>query len=465
MARRRTPPFETEITHLDERGLGVGVAPDLRPVKVRGAPPGSRVHAVPFRIKRGTLHARRHALIRPPPQAVTPRCPQFGVCGGCTLQELPLPAQREAKHHLALQAIGPAPRVHPPRGAPGAYHYRNKVELSFGDARYVPESRFVKGQTRIDGRFIGFHAPGRFDRIVDTDVCPLISEESQALLRAARAVALTEDAPPPWNPHRHSGVLRHLVLREGMATGERLAILHTTSDAGPDFLQRFADALQQAPAGRGSLVGVVHRVHDGVADVATGPIHQTWGQAHLYEELRGRRFRLSPDSFFQTSTAGAEVLYETIGEALGSGGTLIDLYCGAGSIGIALSERFDQVVGVEVVEAAIVDARANAAANQVQGRWVHAPVERALEVIESVASPRRIVVDPPRVGLHPKAARALAEASADVLVYVACKPSSLGRDREILEAGGWRATDLWTVDLFPQTGHVEAIVRFEKEDR
>ncbi len=463
MARRRIPPFETEITGLDDRGMGVGTGPSGEHVVVRGAPPGSRVAVVPFRRKRATLHARRHALIRPPAAWVDPPCPRFGVCGGCTLQELSLDAQREAKHQAVLDVVGPAPTVHPVRGAPQATRYRNKVELGFGSARYVPEGRYEKGVTVLDGRFLGFHAPGRFDRVVDSDVCHLISEDAERLLQAARGVALTEDAPAPWNAREHTGVLRHLVLREGFRTGERLAILHTTSAADPAFFDRFADALLAAPADHGRLVGVVHRIHDGVSDVATGPMVAVRGQDHLHETLLGRTFRLSPDSFFQTSVEGAEVLYTTIAEALGRGGTLLDLYCGAGSIGIALSEHHDRIVGVEIVPEAVEDARRNAAANGVHGTWVTAKMEDATGVLDEVSGPRRIVVDPPRAGLHPKAAKALAATQADVLVYVACKPSSLGRDRAILEEGGWRATDLWTVDLFPQTGHTEAVMRFVKD--
>lgn len=463
MARRRVPPFETEITGLDERGLGIGLGPGGQEVRVRAVPPGARVSVVPFRRKQGTLHARRQHLVRPPPGAVEPDCPLFGTCGGCTLQELPLDAQRAHKHAAVLAAVGPAPTVHAPRGAPAAYRYRNKVELGLGPTRYVAEDRFEKGHTTIDGRFLGFHAPGRFDRIVDAQGCSLLSEDAEALLRAARTVLLAGDAPPPYDPHTHEGALRHLVLREGSNTGERLAILHTTSAVPEAFFHRFADALFAAPAARGRLVGVVHRIHDGVSDVATGPIRAVRGQDHLHETLFGRTFRLSPDSFFQTSTAGAEVLYRTIGEALGTGGTLVDLYCGAGSIGIALSDRFEAVVGLELVEDAVQDARENARRNRVSGEWIAMPVEDAADRIAAVAGPRKLVVDPPRAGLHPRAAAFLADAPGDVLVYVACKPASLGRDRAVLEAGGWRATDLWTVDLFPQTGHVEAVMRFVRE--
>lgn len=142
-----------------------------------------------------------------------------------------------------------------------------------------------------------------------------------------------------------------------------------------------------------------------------------------------------------------------------SAGTLVDLYCGVGAIGLALAHRFRAVVGVELHAGAIVSARANASANGVQGTWRAGAVEDVLPELDMPA-PRRIVVDPPRAGLHPRAARFLAGVDADVLVYVACGPKSLGRDRETLAAGGWKMTDLWSVDLFPQTHHGEAVARF-----
>ena len=176
--------------------------------------------------------------------------------------------------------------------------------------------------------------------------------------------------------------------------------------------------------------------------------------------LGGLRFDLAPLAFFQTSTEGAEILVHTIGEALGSGHELLlDLYCGTGSIGICLADHAERVLGIEEVEAAIDNARANALSNGVSAEYRVARVESALDALaggERVAA----VVDPPRAGLHPKVALKLAAAQLDVLVYVACNPGSLGRDRVALEAGGWTLERAWAVDLFPQTGHLEVVARF-----
>ncbi len=459
--KRRMPPFECEIERLGPRGVGEGHAPDGSAIKVRGAPPGSRVHVVPAGKRKGMWTGRRTVMVRPPVGYSTPRCAVFGLCGGCVLQELDLDAQRASKHELATRQVADglqlgSVQVHPVRGAPEAYGYRNKVELSFGPKRYLSQADQDAGLPH-GGRFLGMHAPGRFDRIVDAQRCELVSDALNGVLTQVRSVALQADAPDPYDPHTHLGFWRHALLREGSGTGERLLGLYTAapSDGDADWVERVVDAVGDR------CVGVVWFVNEGVADVARGEVMRTWGRDHLHEKLGPLTVRLSPSAFFQTSTGGAQVLYDTIGEALGRGGTLLDLYCGIGSIGLYLADRVDAVVGIEEVEAAVADARANAAASGLQATYRVDKVENALDAVQG-GDDVRIVVDPPRAGLHPRVAQQLASTEAAVLVYVACNPASLGRDAAILTTGGWYATDLWTVDLFPQTGHVESVARFER---
>jgi 23S rRNA (uracil1939-C5)-methyltransferase len=461
MARGHVPPFETEIEHLGDRGVGVGRSPDGRAVHVRGAPPGARVAVQVFHRSKGVLQARRTTLIRPAAGHAEPRCAVFGLCGGCVLQELRLDAQRRAKVAWAVEAAGAGPEVvvHPVRGTAGAYGTRNKVELSFGVRRWLDEAERA-ADLPIEGRFLGFHAPGRFDRVVDTERCELISERANAVLATLRRVTLHDGAAPPWDVRTHQGTWRHAVLREGFATGELLVALTTSPAADEAEVATVAEALLATPLEGGEVVGVVWQVNAGVADVARGEVQRVWGRDTITEVLGDVPFRLSPSSFFQTSTEGAVALYDAVGEALGEGGTLVDLYCGTGAIGLYLASRHARIVGIEEVAPAVEDARANAAALGVEATYVVGKVEDALTTLDAVPGPRRLVVDPPRAGLHPKVARALAAAHADVLVYVACHPPSLGRDAALLAEGGWRLTDLWPVDLFPQTGHLELVGRF-----
>ena len=459
MARKRLPPFELEVTHLDRKGVGVGQH-NGRVFRVRGAPPDSRVLVVPAGKRKGVWNGRRVHMVRPPPAYVRPACPVFGTCGGCVLQELSLEAQRSAKHAFALGQVsrGPEVRVHELRGGSEAYGYRNKVEMSFGSSRFLTEADHESGLP-IDGKFLGFHAPGRFDRVVDTVGCSLVHDTVGQIVDIVRATALQE-GPPAWNPRAQVGFWRHLLLRRAEATGEILVAIYTTSpteDSQVGAVAAVAEAIHAHP----NVVGVLWIRNDGVADVARGEVERVWGRDWIEERLGEVTFRLSATSFFQTNTAAARVLYDTVGEAMGTCKTLLDLYCGIGSIGLYLAGQAERVVGVEEVAAAVEDARANAARNGVSADYRCARAEDALEAI-SGGPGVAIVVDPPRAGLHPKVAKRLAGTSADVLVYVACNPASLGRDAEIL-ADGWVLTDLWTVDLFPQTGHIEMVGRFVRK--
>lgn len=466
--RRRLEPFDLTVERLAKGGVGEGTAPDGKLMHVRGAPPGSTVHVVPMGHRKGKWQGRRTHMVEAPPFAAAPKCAVFGLCGGCQLQELELEAQRAFKAELAMrQVMGELlfddVGLHPSRGVEQPYAYRNKVELSFGNQRFLSEEDHAKGLP-LDGAFLGMHAPGRFDRVVDTERCELISEAPNRLLAIVREHALAEGAPAPWSVRAHTGFWRHLGLRVSEADREVLVTLFTATpdEAATAAVVRLAEALMSADLPDDyRTAGVVWLENRGVADVARGELVRSWGREHITEALLGKRFRLSPTAFFQTNTKGAELLYQVIGEALGdSGGTLLDLYCGTGSIGITLADGFDQVVGVEVVADAVADARANALANGVEARFEVGKVEDALHILQQTRGRRAIVVDPPRAGLHPKVAKALASADAEVLVYVACSPASLGRDRAVLQEGGWHFTDLWTVDLFPHTGHSEVVGRF-----
>jgi len=458
MARRRrryTPPFDLRIDRLGPKGLGAGEHED-QTVLVRGAPPGAVVHVRPFKRKRGTIHARRVHLVEPAPDAVQPRCAVFGSCGGCVLQEAPLEAQRAAKGDLVERSVGDLEGVvvHPPVGRDAAYGYRNRVELTYGNRRYLSDQEARDGVCNL-GRYLGFHAPGRFDRIVDVERCELVSEGMNALITAARA-QLAVSAFEAWDTREHTGFWRHLMLREGQ-DGDRLVVVFTAPPDDEALARAELDALAAALPDVG---GVVWFVNERSSDAAVGTQRAVLrGRNWLQERLGTLRFTLAPQAFFQTNSSGAELLYDTVAAAAGGGERLLDLYCGSGSIALWLAGSFREVVGVELHAPAVQDAIENAEVNGVDNaRFMQGQVETVARGLEGEV----VVVDPPRAGLHPKAAAWLAQLPAERLVYVACNPASLGRDRAILEDGGWRLQELWTVDMFPQTGHVEAVARFER---
>lgn len=461
--RRPRPPAEVQATHLDEKHT-VCVGADGRAWRVRGAPVGATLVVAPG--PKG--EARRVSLTAPAADAVTPACPVFGVCGGCQLQEMPLGAQRHEKARLLPTLVGlgeddAAVPVLPLRGAPGAYRTRNKLELSWGPRRYVTEEERAAagGEDAPEGSFLGFHPAGWFGKIVPVTGCPLGTAAMDAAIARVAALGLA----PAWDTRRGQGAWRHLVLRDtGTPEDPRLLVAVVTSSAVTDAEM---DAVAAALDGIAGLSGVLHIENDGLAEVATGRLRRVLrGDDRLRVRLAGRALELPWDAFFQVNLDGAEHLVATIAEALGPApaaptGTLYDLYCGVGALGFALADRYARLVGVELHAPAIVTARENAARLGIAGEWHAGAVEDVLPTLPPPApGPVHLLVDPPRVGLHPKAARFLASWPADALVYVACGPRALARDRAVLAAGGWRLDALWGVDLFPQTHHIEAVARF-----
>lgn len=481
MARRakQIEIIEVEIEKLISGGLGEGITADGHKLAVRYAPPGACLSVRLVNRRKKTWRVERIEMLRPPPEMVEPVCKVFGLCGGCMLQELPLHAQRQHKLNYALESIVQAlgidlstlhsrVRVHPMRGDTVAYRYRNKIELTWGNRCILSRADF-EADRPFYGQFLGFHAAGHFDRIADTDHCWLVSEAANAILGCLRKLTLTSASPPALNQRTHQGFWRHAAIREGYATGEMLVGIYTTSPETDEQIQAVTNLAEQLmslalPDGR-RLVGVLWLENDGFADVARGSIRQIWGQHWFCERLGDVEYKLSMPSFFQTSTYAAEILYQTIREAIGgaSGGTLCDLYCGIGSIGLFLASDFTRIIGIEEVPEAVEDARLNAALNRVTWAEYHtASVEKALHYLPDNQQDITVILDPPRVGLHPKVAATVAEMSAQNLIYVACHPPSLGRDAAILAQGGWHITDLWAVDLFPQTGHIELVARFAR---
>ncbi len=480
--KRNNEPFEIEIEKLGKKGIAQGKDPKGRPVLVKFAAPDGRYLVKPSGRLKGKPQARILEMLRPPTGWQKPACPAFGICGGCQLQQISLERQRFYKERHALEEVAREKgisveeleknvKIHPIRGTKEGYRYRNKVEFSFGRRRFLSDEEYQKGLS-IEGNFLGFHVSGRFDRIVDIEECWLIDEKMNELLSIIREETLKEEAPPAWDVREHRGFWRHLMLRRAEETGELLAALFTAPTMEKEEIaavEQLANRLLQHDFGaQNEFAGLVWLENDSVSDVARGEIRTIWGRDWIEEHLGSVKFQLSYRSFFQTSTKGAVVLYDTIAEALAlkegeRRGTLYDLYSGIGSIGLYLANYFTRIVGVEEIAEAVEDARRNAIFNGLDNTEYHlAKMEEALETLENLEQKdATIVVDPPRAGLHPKVARALAKTKAEQLIYVACNPASLGRDAQFLEAGHWQLKEIWSIDLFPQTGHTEMVARFE----
>lgn len=430
-------------------------------------------------------------------------CPHFGLCGGCLYHNLSYEEQCRLKEEQVRRLLTPVLEEQGEwqfegiRQSPAVYGYRNKMEFTFGDE--------VK-----DGPLsVGLHKRGGFYDIITVSGCLIMDEDYRRILAAVREY-FAELGLPFFHRLKHTGFLRHLLVRKGAKTGEILVALVTTSgvdsvvknegklpgvnktvsdqegcavgtekavlseEENISDMSGFAEMLLKLPL-EGKIVGVLHMVNDSVADVVRSDETEVlYGRDYFYEELLGLRFRVSAFSFFQTNSPGAEVLYSTAREFVGDLGggesaegaeeageakrdqVVFDLYSGTGTIAQLMAPAAKKVVGVEIVEEAVDAARENAALNGLDNcEFIAGDVLKVLDELEE--KPDLIILDPPRDGVHPKALGKILAYGVEKIVYISCKPTSLARDLERFLEEGYRAERVVCCDMFPWTGNVETV--------
>ncbi len=407
-------------------------------VFVAGALPGDRVRAEVTRAKRGYAEARAVEIVQPSPDRVPERCDHGGEpCPGAPLQALPYEEQLRHKQQQvddALSRLGGLSgyELEPIEPALERWRYRNKLEYSFGER---------------DGELIlGYHARGRWDQVVDAEDCLLASEANNRARNEVRAWARAQNLPP-YDRRGGTGVLRNLVVREGRRTGELQRRLVTS-----------AVEIPRPPVD-------LHTIVEGTGSGTDGPTGAL-GREHLSEELRGLRFRISHAAFFQTNTEMAERLYGIAVEmaAFEGGERLFDLFCGIGTLGLAMAERAAEVWGIELVAEAVADAEENARLNQIgNARFRVGDARKEIRpLLDEAGRPDVVVVDPPRAGLSQKVVRRLIECEASRIVYVSCNPTTLAPNAAQLTDAGYRLRRVRPVDMFPQTPHIECVALLER---
>ena len=446
----RTRPSRGDELELSVDSLafgGAGVARlDGYVVFVQDGIPGDRVRAVVGKSKRAYAEARAVEVLESSPDRIAPRAPHPGA----PWQVLPYERQLEAKQAQvddALRRIGRLDgfELEPIVEAVDQWRYRNKLEYSFG--------------TDGDGRLVcGFHAPGRWDEIVEVTDCLLASEEGNAARE--RVVAWCRAQGLAAHDRRTGeGLLRNLVVRESRRDRELQVRLLTS----PGSLDREGLAQAAEPVG-----GLLWTQLDSVAETTQGgETELISGSDRLEEEILGMRVRISPAAFFQTNTEMAERLYRLAIEyaAPAASDRVYDLYCGIGTIGLLMAPRAREVWGLELVEEAIADAIANARLNEVENaNFFAGDVRLALrELVERAGRPDVLVVDPPRSGLSQKVVRRVIEALPRRIVYVSCNPTTLAPNAAQLVEAGYRLRRVRAVDMFPQTPHIECVALLERE--
>lgn len=443
-------------------------------VIVKNAVPGQKVSASINKVRRGKCEGRLlEVLERSAKEQPEAACIHAGECGGCTYQTLPYEEQLAMKASQVKKLIDD---VSVPentdyeflgiKASPRQQEYRNKMEFSFGDA--------YKGGPLA----LGMHKRGSFYDIVDVPECRIVDDDFHTVLTVTLDY-FKERNLPYYHKLRHTGYLRHLLVRKAVKTGEILVDLVTTTqiaEGGEEALLAGWKDVLCAAAYQGTLTGVLHTRNDSVADTVTNEgTDVLFGQDHFYEELLGLRFQITPFSFFQTNSLGAEVLYETarefIGDALPSGTdadvaehgkVVFDLYSGTGTIAQMLAPVAKKVIGVEIIPEAVEAAKENARLNSLTNcEFIAGDVLKVIDEIEE--KPDYIVLDPPRDGIHPKALEKIIRYGVPQMVYISCKPTSLARDLEVLQARGYEVKKVCCVDMFPATVHVETVILLSRK--
>lgn len=381
-------------------------------------------------------------------------CKHFGNCGGCARQTVPYEEQLKIKMYAVKRLIDEAgitdyefEGILP---SPDLYRYRNKMEYSFGDE--------IKGGEMT----LGMHKRGMYNSVVTVDSCKLVHEDFNKILSGTLNYFKERDIPHYIN-RTHIGYLRHFIVRKGLNTGEIMVVLVTSTQMSPD-LQRFVDMLTSLELD-GEIKGIMHIKNDNLADaVICEEIDLLYGRDYFYDELLGIKFKISPLSFFQTNTRGAEVLYNKMLDYIDEpkGKTVFDLYSGTGTIGQIVAKKADRVYGIEIIEEAVEAARENAALNNLDNcEFIAGDVFKEIDKLTD--RPDIIIIDPPRVGVHPKALGKILDFNAKEMIYVSCNPKSLAENLVQIKEAGYRVEKMICVDMFPHTPHVECIARIYRE--
>jgi 23S rRNA (uracil1939-C5)-methyltransferase len=452
-------------------GGGIGSINGLT-VFVAGAVPGQQVQATITKKRDNYAEARLDKVLKKSLDEIPARCPHFGSCGGCTWQNLPYTKQitykedivRETlQHHTPVDAAVRATlpgRVLSIIPSPQVFYYRNKLEMTFGFETMRSEQRNGKRIYFDENPSVGFHQPGEWSTILPITECHLYEEETSALLMDVRRF-LQETRLPVYNPKTHRGLLRTMLLRRGVHTGEHM-IAFTVNGKKKELEAIFQQFMRFA--GRPGLASLLLIENTGLNDKPEMPkVHALVGSETISERLFDLTFEISPFSFFQTNTLGTEKLYQVISQMadLTDKDTVLDAYCGMGTIGQYLARFCQKVVGIESHPSAIEDALRSAGKNRIANISFYKG--RAEQVLQQQLAPGGkyafdvAVVDPPRAGLHPDALAAVMAHKPRQIVYVSCNPATFARDLGVLLKGGYDLRAVQPVDMFPHTAHIEMV--------
>ncbi|MDR2118897.1 MAG: 23S rRNA (uracil(1939)-C(5))-methyltransferase RlmD [Tannerellaceae bacterium] len=404
------------------------------------------------------------------PLRTQPFCRHFGVCGGCKWQHLryeeqiKYKQQQVADHLLRLGKLSVGEFL-PILGAAQTQYYRNKLEFTFSDKKWLTEEDMQSSEPSDDMNGLGFHIPGMFDKVLDIDTCYLQEDISNRIRRSVKAYCLSHEGYPFFNLRNQEGFMRTLLVRTSASLGEVMVIavfFYEDRERREALLAYLHDTFPEIT----SLLYIINgKCNDTITDLEVGLFY---GKDHIVEEMEGLRFRIGPKSFYQTNSLQAYELYKTVRNfaALNGRELVYDLYTGTGTIANFIARQAGKVIGIEYVPEAIEDARRNASLNGIRNTLFFAGDMKNIltaSFIRTHGRPELIITDPPRAGMHEDVIRAILSASPDRIVYVSCNPATQARDLNLL-AGQYAVRKVQPVDMFPHTHHVENVALLTRNE-
>lgn len=466
--RKELPLLENvEITAIAAEGNAIARVNDMVVFVPYGAP-GDVANIKIDRKKRSYAEGHIESLITPSARRCDPRCSHFGTCGGCRWQHLPYEIQLQSKQQQvtdALQRIAKVdlPEISPILGSENIWEYRNKMEYTFSNKRWITWEQLRSGEDVGDRSGAGFHIPGAFDKVLDIDSCHLQDHLGDRIRKHIKNHGLEHNLPF-YDLRAQQGYLRTLMIRI-LSTGEIMVVVVVGEDR-PEELKVMLDDIRINFPEITSLLYVINtKVNDTIGDLE---VHVHSGREYVEEEMEGLKFRIGPKSFYQTNSRQAYELYKVARNfAELTGNELVyDLYTGTGTIANFVASKASKVIGIEYVADAIEDAKINSAVNGIKNTEFFAGDMKDVLTDEFIAEhgrPDVMIVDPPRAGMHDDVVKVILNAEPKRIVYVSCNPATQARDLALLDEK-YKVTAVQPVDMFPHTHHVENVVRLERKN-
>lgn len=467
--RRRNKHIEFEdlqVIDAGAKGKAVAKAPDGRVVFIDNAVPGDVVNVQTYQKRKGFYHARVTEVVSYSDKRSTPACEHFGTCGGCKWQNMQYESQLFYKEKEVLNNLVRIGKVELPEvvspivGSEEQYFYRNKMEFSFSNNKWLTREQIDSGEEIENKNALGFNIPGMWDKILDLNKCHLQGGPSNAIRDFVKAKAL-ELEMPFFDVRKKEGLLRNLMIRTSSTEDVMVLIQFHHEDENNEVL---LNAIQKEFPSITSLLYVINdKGNDTIYDL---DVHVHYGEDHIMEEMEGLKFKVNAKSFYQTNSKQAYVLYKIVRDfaALKGDEIVYDLYTGTGTIAQFVAKDAKKVIGVEAVPDAIIAAEENAKRNNIDNTtFLVGDMRKVFDdnFASTYGIPDLIITDPPREGMHPDVVKQLINISAPRIVYVSCNSATQARDIEMLKEH-YKLTKVQPVDMFPQTHHVENVVLLEK---